>query len=91
MASLCALATKDQYRKQFTDEQISKLGEMAGAVRTYGKPMFDRSMAIDAETLVHTDENWISLRNVARQCLVSFGVYVESLSPADTEKEYKIQ
>lgn len=91
VASLCALATQDQYRSQFTHHELSHINEMTEAVRRYGSRIFGRATTPDADTLVRGNEDWIALRKTASQCLDSFGVEVEDLSPAEIDREYRAQ
>lgn len=91
VASLCSLAAQEQYRNQFSNDELSSLNQMAETVRRCGTPIFAGSYIPDTNTLVHKNEHWIALREAAGRCLSSFGIEVQGLSPADIDRDYTAQ
>ncbi len=86
VASLCSLANRDQYRSKFTVEQLFMLNKMAEAVRKHGKPLFGGSVRLDASALIHRSEDWVTLRQVASECLAVFGTSVNGMTPEEIDE-----
>ena len=81
VASLCALAGQDHYRSSFTDVQLSMLNKMVEAIKEHAKPLFSGSGRLEANTLIHENRDWMTLRKKADECLVVFGINVKNLTP----------
>lgn len=81
VSSLCGLANRPQYQSKFTAEQLSLLDGMVETVKRHGAPLFAGSSGLDADTLIRESKDWALLRQAASECLVAFGINVESLPP----------
>lgn len=86
VASLCALATRNQYSDKFSADELSKLSEMSELIRKYGKSLFDESTRMDVRALIYKSKNWAALRNGAVQCLSVFRVEILNLTPKQIDE-----
>ncbi|MEW8041044.1 MAG: hypothetical protein AB2777_16005 [Candidatus Thiodiazotropha endolucinida] len=86
VASLCALASRDQYYKKFTEEELNALDDMACFIGQHGKRLFANFVDPDTSSLIYKNEDWESLRIASGKCLTLFGIDVDRLSPEDIDE-----
>jgi hypothetical protein len=77
VASLCALAQREEQRREFMPNELEALGRMLSDIRTRGRRIFAAATPVTAASLVHDNEEWSSLRTAAQSCLNIFRARAE--------------
>jgi hypothetical protein len=77
VASLCALAQREEQRGEFLPDELEALDRMLSDIRTRCRRVFAAAMPATASSLVHDNEEWRSLRTEAQSCLNTFRARAE--------------
>lgn len=79
VASLCRLAQRPEFMRDFETPQILAMSAMVNAIGIHGPRLFSNPVATTADRLVHEDPDWAEIRRAASECLVKFGINAAEL------------
>ena len=88
VASLCALAQREERRREFLPNELEALDRMLSDIRTRGRRIFVGAMPTTATSLVHNNEEWRSLRAEAQSCLNTFRARAEDFVSDEIKQKW---
>lgn len=87
VASLCRLAQRSEFARDFMPAQGIALSQMVSSVEMHGRRLFSGSINMTAAQLVRENPDWEALRRSAAACLATFGISAGKLRAEEIDRD----